>query len=124
MDYNTPHASDYESRQRPRQLVIFDSRPGGTGISHAAFQRGKELVRCALKRVQACPCSVGCPLCIQDMRNCSEHNQRICKPGATIVLDSVWELTLGEAHDGTSPAGKPTGVGAVSESPHRGTSTA
>jgi len=50
-----------------------------------------QIVRCAVKRVHACSCAEGCPQCVQDTSNCSEHNERIDKRGAQIVLQAVWD---------------------------------
>jgi DEAD/DEAH box helicase domain-containing protein len=76
-------------RNRPNHLVLFDARPGGTGVAEAAFVQGSwRLVEVALAMVADCSCSDGCPSCVHDPK-CKEHNQVTSKRGAMILLQSV-----------------------------------
>ena len=45
-------------------FFIYDSYPGGIGLSEKIFSRWDELLRRAANHVAACRCKVGCPVCI------------------------------------------------------------
>ena len=88
-DLDTEHAYPFQQRRRPNHLVLFDAKPGGTGIMEAAFNYGSHtLVKSALHIATSCPCLEGCPGCVFDT-GCKEHNQVINKRAATIILQSI-----------------------------------
>lgn len=87
-DINTEHAYRYQSRARPNHLVIFDSRPGGTGVAEAAYASGMQIVRLALALVEGCQCDGGCPACVHSPR-CPEHNDVISKHAGSLLLQSI-----------------------------------
>ncbi len=45
-------------------VTIYDSVPGGAGLSAQLYKIREELLEAALERVQDCPCSAGCPACV------------------------------------------------------------
>ncbi len=45
-------------------LYVYDSYPGGSGLSEAFVPRAMEILSAALDLVQQCPCSEGCPSCV------------------------------------------------------------
>ena len=45
-------------------IFIYDSYPGGIGLSEKIFERWDELLRQAADHVTACRCESGCPVCI------------------------------------------------------------
>ena len=80
---------------RPNHLVVFDAKPGGTGVMRAAFEYGaRALVDTALKIATSCGCKEGCPGCILDTA-CKEHNQVVSKQAATIILQSICDTLKG-----------------------------
>jgi DEAD/DEAH box helicase domain-containing protein len=66
-------------------IFIYDGYPGGVGISHAAFVRFEELCRDALRLVSECPCTGGCPSCVQSPK-CGNLNEPLSKAGARLLL--------------------------------------
>lgn len=45
-------------------VTIYDSLPGGAGLSAQLYEMHAELLKAALDRVRECPCSAGCPACV------------------------------------------------------------
>jgi DEAD/DEAH box helicase domain-containing protein len=45
-------------------IVIYDSVPGGIGLSKKLYHLQEKLVSEALLAVQNCPCEIGCPSCV------------------------------------------------------------
>lgn len=45
-------------------VLVYDSCPGGAGLSPHLFERTDDLLRAALERVKECPCYGGCPSCV------------------------------------------------------------
>jgi DEAD/DEAH box helicase domain-containing protein len=66
-------------------IFIYDGYPGGVGISHAAFVRFEQLCGDALRLVSECPCTGGCPSCVQSPK-CGNLNEPLSKAGAKLLL--------------------------------------
>ena len=45
-------------------FYVYDSYPGGIGLSENIYSRWKELLAFAAKHVAECDCENGCPVCI------------------------------------------------------------
>ena len=45
-------------------LYVYDSYPGGSGLSEAFLTRIDEILGASLELVRACPCEEGCPSCV------------------------------------------------------------
>jgi len=45
-------------------ITLYDSVPGGVGLSAQLYEMREELLEAALNRVQACSCADGCPACV------------------------------------------------------------
>ncbi len=45
-------------------LYVYDSYPGGTGLSEGFLRNILEILKGSLELVESCPCSQGCPSCI------------------------------------------------------------
>ena len=45
-------------------VTIYDSVPGGAGLSAQLYEIREELLEATLERVQDCPCTAGCPACV------------------------------------------------------------
>jgi DEAD/DEAH box helicase domain-containing protein len=69
-------------------IFIYDGYPGGVGISHAAFGRFEELCRDALRLIAECPCTGGCPSCVQSPK-CGNLNEPLSKSGAQLLLGEM-----------------------------------
>jgi ATP-dependent helicase YprA (DUF1998 family) len=82
--------------------VLHDTKPGGIGICYAIHELVDLILNSAHNMVQDCTCHAGCPSCVHDW-HCGmcgdivvlllltpfltgEHNQRIDKQGALLIL--------------------------------------
>lgn len=72
------------------QVFVYDAHPGGIGIAEKGFEMIVELWQATLKAVAACPCTDGCPSCVQSPK-CGNNNQPLDKEAAVILLE---ELTV------------------------------
>jgi DEAD/DEAH box helicase domain-containing protein len=77
-------------------IFLYDGHPGGIGISRTAFQRFEELCRDAHALISECPCSSGCPSCVQSPK-CGNLNEPLSKAGARMLLE---RMLGGAAHAG------------------------
>jgi DEAD/DEAH box helicase domain-containing protein len=71
-------------------IFIYDGHPGGIGIARTAFNRFEELCEDAHGLISGCPCSRGCPSCVQSPK-CGNLNEPLSKAGALIVLEGMLE---------------------------------
>jgi DEAD/DEAH box helicase domain-containing protein len=69
-------------------VFIYDAYPGGVGISEQGYRQIKELWKLTHKTIAECPCTAGCPSCIQSPK-CGNNNQPLDKKAA---LELCWEL--------------------------------
>ncbi|HMH47783.1 MAG TPA: DEAD/DEAH box helicase [Solirubrobacteraceae bacterium] len=77
-------------------IFLYDGHPGGIGISRTAFARFEELCRDAHALISECPCSSGCPSCVQSPK-CGNLNEPLSKAGAHMLLERMLD---GAAHAG------------------------
>jgi DEAD/DEAH box helicase domain-containing protein len=70
------------------QIFIYDAYPGGIGIAERGFEMITELWQATLKVIQECPCSDGCPSCIQSPK-CGNNNQPLDKKAALLILQEL-----------------------------------
>ena len=49
--------------QKPT-IYLYDSVPGGIGLSDKVYEMTLELLAHARERLYACPCEAGCPSCV------------------------------------------------------------
>ena len=54
---------DFAETRSPT-IIVFDTVPGGVGLSEALYDLHDELLRACLSWVHQCPCEEGCPACI------------------------------------------------------------
>jgi DEAD/DEAH box helicase domain-containing protein len=83
-------STNYHPQTGVPTIFIYDGHPGGIGIAHTAFQRFEELCRDALALIAECPCSDGCPSCVQSPK-CGNLNEPLSKAGARVVLGGMIE---------------------------------
>ena len=69
-------------------IFIYDGHPGGIGITRTAFQRFEELCRDAHRLIAECPCTSGCPSCVQSPK-CGNLNEPLSKAGARMLLEQL-----------------------------------
>jgi DEAD/DEAH box helicase domain-containing protein len=70
------------------QIFIYDAHPGGIGIAEKGFEMVLELWQATLKAVSECPCTDGCPSCVQSPK-CGNNNQPLDKEAAVILLEEL-----------------------------------
>jgi DEAD/DEAH box helicase domain-containing protein len=70
------------------QIFIYDAYPGGIGIAEKGFEMIAELWQATLKAVEACPCTDGCPSCVQSPK-CGNNNQPLDKATAIVLLKEL-----------------------------------
>ena len=68
-------------------IFVHDGYDGGAGIAPAAYASGEELVAATLRTLLRCPCSTGCPSCVQSPK-CGNFNEPLSKAGAVQLLDT------------------------------------
>lgn len=69
-------------------IFIYDSYPGGLGITRRAFDRLMRLIGRTLTLIRECPCEDGCPSCVHSPR-CGAGNRPLDKQGARFVLQET-----------------------------------
>jgi DEAD/DEAH box helicase domain-containing protein len=74
-------------------IFIYDGHPGGVGIARTAFARFEDLCRDALSLISECPCSGGCPSCVQSP-TCGILNDPLSKTGAGLLLGRMLAETV------------------------------
>ncbi len=66
-------------------IVIYDGYPGGAGIAELGFDAAERHWRVTAEVIAACPCSAGCPSCVQSPK-CGNGNEPLDKVGALALL--------------------------------------
>ena len=70
------------------QVFIHDAYPGGVGIAELGYDSIEQLWRATSRLVRECPCTDGCPGCIQSPK-CGNNNEPLDKAGAVALLESL-----------------------------------
>ena len=81
---STPRHPDTDAAQ----IFIYDGFPGGVGIAEKGFDLLAELWRATLDVITACPCSGGCPSCVQSPK-CGNLNQPLDKAAGRVILSTL-----------------------------------
>ena len=66
-------------------IFIYDGHPGGIGITRRGFDAFDQLVDDAQRLIGECPCTDGCPSCVQSPK-CGNLNEPLSKRGALELL--------------------------------------
>jgi DEAD/DEAH box helicase domain-containing protein len=69
-------------------IFIHDAYPGGAGISERGFRSIARLLEATLETIQRCPCSRGCPSCVQSPK-CGNGNEPLDKQAAASLLAAI-----------------------------------
>ena len=72
-------------------VFIYDGYPGGIGIAERGFEAVEALWRTTLQVVEECPCSEGCPACVQSPK-CGNNNHPLDKAVAAELLRGLLNL--------------------------------
>ena len=74
------------------KIFIYDGFPGGIGIAEQLFEKWEVLLSNVLQLIQECPCSEGCPSCIQSPK-CGNDNFPLSKEVAVDLLKELKVLS-------------------------------
>ncbi len=66
-------------------IFVYDGHEGGVGLSKRAVECPGEWLTATLKIIEECPCTGGCPSCVQDAQ-CGNRNEPLDKEGAKFLL--------------------------------------
>jgi DEAD/DEAH box helicase domain-containing protein len=75
-------------------IFVYDGYQGGAGITERGFRSGTRWLEATLETVGNCPCSHGCPSCVQSPK-CGNGNEPLDKPGAVALLTAMLGRTWG-----------------------------
>jgi DEAD/DEAH box helicase domain-containing protein len=77
-------------------IFLYDSYPGGLGLTRRAYERLFGLIGRTLRLLQECPCEDGCPSCVQSPR-CGAGNRPLDKLGSAFLLAEMSKEVEGAA---------------------------
>ncbi|HWH05306.1 MAG TPA: Zn-binding domain-containing protein, partial [Gaiellaceae bacterium] len=66
-------------------IFVYDGHPGGVGITERGFERFEGWVEDTERLLAGCPCSDGCPSCVQSPK-CGNLNEFLDKAAALTLL--------------------------------------
>ncbi len=69
-------------------IFIYDGYPGGAGITERGFRTADRWLWATLDAIRQCPCSQGCPSCVQSPK-CGNGNEPLDKVGAAALLTAT-----------------------------------
>jgi DEAD/DEAH box helicase domain-containing protein len=69
-------------------IFIYDGYPGGAGIVERGFRTADRWLAATLEAIKQCPCSRGCPSCVQSPK-CGNGNEPLDKQGAAALLAAI-----------------------------------
>jgi DEAD/DEAH box helicase domain-containing protein len=69
-------------------IFVYDGYQGGAGITERGFASAARWLEATLETVANCPCSLGCPSCVQSPK-CGNGNEPLDKAGAVALLAAM-----------------------------------
>jgi len=69
-------------------IFVYDGHAGGVGITERGFERFEDWVEDTVRLLQRCPCTSGCPSCVQSPK-CGNLNEPLDKAGARMLLERM-----------------------------------
>jgi len=69
-------------------IFVYDGHAGGVGIAARGFDRFESWVEDTVRLLQRCPCTAGCPSCVQSPK-CGNLNEPLDKAGARTLLERM-----------------------------------
>ncbi|WP_318842996.1 DEAD/DEAH box helicase [Myceligenerans pegani] len=69
-------------------VFVYDAFPGGAGFAERGYELGVTWLRATRDAIAGCPCSDGCPACVQSPK-CGSYNSPLEKAAAVRLLDAV-----------------------------------
>ena len=75
-------------------IFVYDGYAGGAGIAERGFRDANRWLRATLETVRECPCTHGCPSCVQSPK-CGNGNEPLDKAGAVALLSAMLGVSWG-----------------------------
>jgi DEAD/DEAH box helicase domain-containing protein len=75
-------------------IFLYDGHPGGVGLTRQGYRRFRDLVVDARDVIRDCPCTDGCPSCVQSPK-CGNLNEPLDRDGALLLLGRMLGPVLG-----------------------------
>ncbi len=69
-------------------IFVYDGHAGGVGITERGFERFRDWVEDTVRLLERCPCTAGCPSCVQSPK-CGNLNEPLDKAGARTLLERM-----------------------------------
>jgi DEAD/DEAH box helicase domain-containing protein len=69
-------------------IFVYDGYPGGAGISERGYRSAGRWLTATLEAIIQCPCSKGCPSCVQSPK-CGNGNEPLDKTAAASLLAAI-----------------------------------
>ncbi len=69
-------------------IFVYDAYQGGAGIAERGFTSAERWLGATLETIRQCPCSRGCPGCVQSPK-CGNGNEPLDKSGAAALLAAI-----------------------------------
>ncbi len=69
-------------------IFVYDGHRGGVGYAERGYEIITDILEVTLKAIEGCPCSEGCPSCIQSPK-CGNHNNPLDKHAALMILHEL-----------------------------------
>jgi DEAD/DEAH box helicase domain-containing protein len=69
-------------------IVVYDAYPGGAGVAELGYEAADRHLGATLEVIESCPCSDGCPSCVQSPK-CGNGNEPLDKHGAAALLRAI-----------------------------------
>ena len=69
-------------------IFVYDGHKGGVGYAEKGFEKINDILEVTLKIIKGCPCTGGCPSCIQSPK-CGNHNRPLDKNAAIMILHEL-----------------------------------
>ncbi len=69
-------------------IFVYDGHAGGVGITERGFDVFGDWVADTARMIRGCPCSHGCPSCVQSPK-CGNLNEPLDKKGSLALLDAM-----------------------------------
>ena len=71
-------------------IFVYDGHAGGVGLTERGFERFAGWVADTARLLAGCPCTSGCPSCVQSPK-CGNLNEPLDKHGAPTLLERMLE---------------------------------
>jgi DEAD/DEAH box helicase domain-containing protein len=85
LDLGGVSTARHADTERPL-VCVYDAYPGGVGLAERGFETLETWWMATLEAIRTCPCTAGCPSCIQSPK-CGNNNEPLDKAAAVNILE-------------------------------------